>query len=188
MSTLLSQPAQPVTNLDTAAAPNYAAPVTASTPGSGAALVGRLGTAGGAAEAAGGAISAISSIFTGIYGSDAANNRALQYRQQSTLDLFNAGAQVTQTQNRAVATMKAAAAAAGGAGVTGTGSPALAQAETINRANTQDAYDRYAGRLRSVSDLYQAQLASYEGKQSIFGGFVGAGMEGASTAAILSGL
>jgi hypothetical protein len=104
--------------------------------------------------AAVGALSAARSIFRGLYESASAQNRATQYRQQTQLDLFNAGTEVQKTEQQAIPTIKAGNAATGASGVTQAGSPALAAAESINKANVANVYSRYAGALRSSADMY----------------------------------
>lgn len=126
------------------------------------------------------AMSAGSTMPTGMYQSQAAKDRAIQYQQQTQLDTYNASENVRQIGQKAQSTISEAQAAAGASGITQSGSPQLAIDATINNANAQSTYVRFLGNLRKTSDLYEAQLEKSESQQSLFGGMAGGALSGVS--------
>lgn len=141
-----------------------------------------------ASYGAGGLLSAGQSVLTGIQSNEADQNVASLYKQQAQLDLYNAGREVQATQTKATQTISAGEAEAGAGGVTSAGSPALATAKTVSDANIADIYSRYTGKIKSASDLYQAQLEEYSGKQAETAGYVGGAASLFSSAAEIAAL
>ena len=136
--------------------------------------------------AAGTVISDLGDIFGGLSEEQGLFAQADRYRQQASLDLYQGGLEVQQNERQAVADISGANAAAGAEGVTGSGSPHQAVMESINQANTADAAARFGAKVKSNTDLYAANVQDYEGKQAFMSGLVNAGVQTATTLAVLA--
>lgn len=138
--------------------------------------------------AGGGLLQGAGSLIGGLNQAASATNVADIYKEQAALDTFNAGTQVQANQEKGAATMSEAGAAAGAGGVTAGGSPTMAIQKTQADVSAADVYARYTGKIKSASDLYQAQLESYSAQQAKLGGIAGAGMSLFETGAAIATL
>jgi len=125
-------------------------------------------------------------ILGGIQSEQQYFTQGTRYRQEAKLDLYNAGKEVAAHDRAAQADISATDAISGSSGVTGGGSVAAAQRAVVNQATTADVASRYAGKIKNIEDLYEAQQQDYAGKQAFMGGLISGGMKFAETAAMLA--
>ena len=108
----------------------------------------------------------------GIQAQKAADVQATQDQQQARVAMENAGAQESATSENAAKTISRAEAGAGAAGITAA-SAAPVLSEDYTQAKIKTAYERFGGKLASTEDVYQGQIAKYEGQQAFWGGIFG---------------
>jgi hypothetical protein len=126
------------------------------------------------ATAASGILGAGASVVGGIQAQQAGNVAAEQAAQESKAALEQSGSQIAASETTAARRIGSAVAGAGASGVTAASAAPVLDADYA-QAKIQSAYERFSGKLASTEDLYQGQLAKYQGNQALIGGIIGAG-------------
>ena len=115
---------------------------------------------------------AAGSVVGGFQAQSAANIQAQEARRQAALENQAAGQRISAEDTQANRLIAERVAATGASGTTLSGTrPALS--EDFAQQRIKDMFTRYSGKLAASSDLYQASLASYEGKQALYKGIFG---------------
>lgn len=117
-------------------------------------------------------LAAGSSVVGGIQAQKAGQVAAEQAANEAQTARTAAGAQISAEETNAGRELGKVAAGAGAAGITAQSAQPILS-EDYTQAKIRSAYLRFNGQLGSVEDLYQGQLAQYQGNQALIGGLVG---------------
>jgi hypothetical protein len=119
-------------------------------------------------------VSVLGSLFGGIFGNNADQQQAQEYRARATQEGEEGGvnADIAFRQGQATAASAAVQAAANGGGLGGSSMGVIQQASNMAYFNARD--QAYRGATAAENDRYNAEVASANGTNALIGGVVGA--------------